>query len=360
MPEQGSGRGRRRRLTAVVGLVVSLFGAWWGLAPSSQAAVHSGGWTWQSSSIVGGAGARSLQCPSTTLCLFVAHNRVWWTESPAATHPAWHSTTLKDSTVYASDHNLPTEFTALTCPSVSFCVATDSAGSQVHSTTPTAGASTWQWQMVESPRITAISCVSTSMCALLDTHGDVLTGNNPNADSGGNWWVNRLLYVDNEPAYSISCAATSHCVAVEGSNDVGYTNGAGHFDPNWHVLKVSASRWNAASCPTAYRCVIVGRSTSGGARVAISNSSSNTASTWHALNLGKAGPLRAIDCSSKYFCMTVTATTSWFSGTLKPTMASWHLTSPPVGKAHLQSVSCPSSKHCYLLTGNHTLIAGSR
>src|SRR3954470_17097913 len=352
MPERDSAPRRRGRVATVVALVLGMVTAWATTASTSSAAVQSGGWTWHSSSIAGGSGARSLQCPSVSTCLFVAHNRIWWTTSAAATHPAWHSTVLEDTSGYATD----TEFTALGCASLSFCVATDSAGSQVHSTSPTGDASTWQWQLVESPSPMSVSCVSTSMCALLDNVGNVLTGNNPNADSGGNWWVHRFSYVKNPPASSVSCPATSHCVEVEGSADVGYTNGAGHFDPNWHFLKVSTSRWNGANCPVADRCVIVGRSNAGGARVAISNSSSNTASTWHALNIGNAGPLRAIDCSSKYFCMTVTATTAWFSGTLKPTVASWHLTSPPVGRAHLQFVSCPSSKHCFLLTGNHVLI----
>jgi hypothetical protein len=360
MPDRTSLLRGGGRTVAMAALVLGIFAGWTSSASPTSAAVQSGGWTWHSSSIAGGSGARSLQCPSISACFFVAHNRIWWTTSPAATHPAWHSTVLKDTSPYATDHGLPTEFTALSCPSLSFCVATDSAGSQVHSHSPTGDPSTWQWQMVESPSPMSLSCVSTNMCALLDNAGEILTGSNPDSPSGGNWWVRYFSDVKNAPAYSISCAATSHCVAVEGSTEVGYTNGAGHFDPSWHFLNVPGSRWNGANCPVADRCVIVGRSSNGGARLAISNSSSNTASTWHALNIGNAGPLRAIDCSSKYFCMTVTATTAWFSGTLKPTPASWHLTSPPVGKAHLQYVSCPSSRHCFLLTGNHVLIAGSR
>ena len=130
----------RHRILACAVVLVCLLIAGSSVSPVSQAAVSSGGWTWKSSAITGGGGALSLQCPSTSLCLFVARNRIWWTTSPAAHSPSWHSVTLTDP--YAASKGNATVFTGLSCPSTSFCMAIDTSGEIANSRTPTAAAST--------------------------------------------------------------------------------------------------------------------------------------------------------------------------------------------------------------------------
>jgi hypothetical protein len=81
---------------------------------------------------------------------------------------------------------------AVSCPSVSLCVAGDSAGNILTSTDPAGGASAWTKARVARPdpignSLTAISCPSVSLCVAGDGNGNILTSTNPTG--GASTWT---------------------------------------------------------------------------------------------------------------------------------------------------------------------------
>jgi hypothetical protein len=65
---------------------------------------------------------------------------------------------------------------AVSCPSVSFCVAVDDHGQVLTSTNPFAGARHWQADDGDTGRaLTALSCPSASVCVAVDAQGNAVT-----------------------------------------------------------------------------------------------------------------------------------------------------------------------------------------
>jgi len=107
----------------------------------------------------------------------------------------------------------------VSCPSVSLCVAVDSAGNVVTSTNPIGGRRAWTVTRVDRRiALNAVSCPSVSLCVAVDGAGNVVTSKRPMG--GRRWW--RLATVDRVEVLSgVSCASESQCVAVgDGANDL--------------------------------------------------------------------------------------------------------------------------------------------
>src|ERR1035441_1322557 len=67
--------------------------------------------------------------------------------------------------------------TELSCPSTHLCVARDSLGNVVMTTTPTGDASAWTAQPLDiEGRITSLACPSAHACVAADEAGNVLLG----------------------------------------------------------------------------------------------------------------------------------------------------------------------------------------
>jgi hypothetical protein len=81
---------------------------------------------------------------------------------------------------------------AVSCPSVSLCIAADGDGNILISTDPTAGASTWTKTSVAQPTptgnaITTVSCPSVSLCIGAGADGAIFTSADPTG--GANTWT---------------------------------------------------------------------------------------------------------------------------------------------------------------------------
>jgi hypothetical protein len=75
---------------------------------------------------------------------------------------------------------------AISCPTVSLCVATDASGDVVTSTDPTGGAAAWKVTNVDgSSYLSAISCPTTSLCVAVDEWGKAVTGGRRRAHRDG-------------------------------------------------------------------------------------------------------------------------------------------------------------------------------
>jgi hypothetical protein len=131
------------------------------------------GGTWTNTALEG-ASFRGVSCPSSELCVAVGATPggsgkvVFTSTNPTGGAAAWSGTTLE------SGSSVPA-FSAVSCPSVSFCVAVG-GGEVFTSTNPTGGAAAWSGPLqVDTHPLTAVSCPSESFCAAVDEAGDELT-----------------------------------------------------------------------------------------------------------------------------------------------------------------------------------------
>jgi hypothetical protein len=141
---------------------------------------------------------------------------------------------------------------ALSCPSVSLCVATTSSGDVLTSTNPTGGPSAWAERPIGPVRV---ACPSVSLCVGVGS-GDAWTSTDPAA--GASTWTSSPI---GATVNSISCASVSFCVATEDQAGAG---GAGlvltSTNPTagaWTQTTVPGL-FGAISCPSASLCVAGG------------------------------------------------------------------------------------------------------
>jgi hypothetical protein len=162
----------------------------------------------QSDSSAGAKGITAVSCPSVSLCVAVDDKGdVLYSTAPAT--GAWSTPLLMDS-----GHS----FTAISCPLTTLCFATDNHGS-VYSSTAPASSAAWTPEAVNdgTTQLNGISCPSSALCVAVDNVGDALTSTTPgNASS----WVKTPVDVSPvHPITSISCPTTSLCVAADNFGD---------------------------------------------------------------------------------------------------------------------------------------------
>jgi hypothetical protein len=113
----------------------------------------------------------------------------------------------------AGDHALA----AVSCPSMTMCVATDYDGRVVSSTDPARGVWTAPSSVTDAGELLSVSCPSSSLCVATDSSGRVFTSTDP--AGGGRAWTSAA--VDAYTLAGVSCPSIAFCVAVdEGSASV--------------------------------------------------------------------------------------------------------------------------------------------
>jgi hypothetical protein len=170
--------------------------------------------SWKATDIDGTTGGYSIACPTVKLCVAVdgSGNAIVST-NPTGGTAAW-SVAEVDTVFYNSLYGV-------SCPTVTLCVAVDTSGDAVFSTNPTGGASAWTTTANIDPEppggnpdansIDAVSCPSITLCVAGDSSGNVLTTTDPTGPASG-WTVTEV-----EPNGSLGpvhCASVHLCVAV--------------------------------------------------------------------------------------------------------------------------------------------------
>jgi hypothetical protein len=138
-----------------------------------------------------------ISCPSVSLCVAAApEGTILTSTDPTGGASAWTATPIDQ------EHN---EYvSAISCPSVTLCVATD-GGTILTSTDPAGGVGVWSKASVDQgSAITSISCPSISLCVAGDQNGDILTSTDPTG--GANAW--NIAAVDTPPCASQSSQCT--------------------------------------------------------------------------------------------------------------------------------------------------------
>ena len=166
------------------------------------------------SSVALGASAESIDavsCPSVSLCVATTNRGdVFTSTDPAGGASAWTKTTIDQG------HFL----SAVSCPSVSLCVVTNDTPDLFISTNPTGGASAWTKTTIDQGKpgagVDTVSCPSVSLC-VGGGIANVLTSTDPTG--GASAWMNTAIDGGND-VYAISCPSGSLCVAAGQSGNI--------------------------------------------------------------------------------------------------------------------------------------------
>jgi hypothetical protein len=244
----------------------------------------------------------------------------------------------------------PNWIAAISCPSVSLCVAGDGAGNVLSSTNPTGGSTAWSSAAVApSQGIRGLSCPTVSLCVAVGWAGDVLSSTDPTA--GASAWT------DTTPApgsylSAVSCPSVSLCVAGGFRGDGGPailtssdpTGGAS----SWSSVPVPSGKGiTAVSCPSVSLCV----ATTNTGDVLTSTNPTGGASAWTAstVDTGTHG-LNAVSCPSVSLCVAVDTDGNALTSTDPAGGASvWTKSTIDTGANGLDAVSCPSVALCTAL-----------
>jgi hypothetical protein len=152
--------------------------------------------------------------------------------------------------VEAEQHDLY----GVSCPSISLCVAVDSAGNVVTSTDPTGAAGAW----TTTCRFCRNQCHLVPHDLLVrcgDDEGNVVTSADPTGGAGA-WTVIGLEGTD--WLTGVSCPSPSLCVAVDTTGHVVTSTDPAGGSADWTTTEVGLGNYpNGVSCPTVTLCVAV-------------------------------------------------------------------------------------------------------
>ncbi len=206
---------------------------------------------------LGGAGALSaISCPAVTLCVAVGGNSPYLNQAGvvlASTDPAGGSPWTAPGPPQMQDvYGL----TAISCPTTTFCAATDEDGDVITSTDPS-GVRPWKVTRLASVYpFDAISCPTVHFCAAVDRDGDVVTSNDPNG--GASTWTATTLD-SSLTLWSVSCPTARFCVVGAGLSDSVFvsddpTGGSGAWT-SMRVIPQGPEAMFGLSCPSTRFCV---------------------------------------------------------------------------------------------------------
>jgi len=164
----------------------------------------------------------------------------------------------------ASEVGQYNSLTQVACPTKSLCVAVDDAGNVLSTKSPNGAASAWTLARVDPGNsLTGVSCPTAHLCAASDDAGNVLTSTDPTAGASG--WT--LAHIDPFPLapprstspslVGISCASRHHallCVAFDDAHVFASTH-PGHGVSAWTHAKVDDFGLSSLSCPATSLCL---------------------------------------------------------------------------------------------------------
>jgi hypothetical protein len=194
-----------------------------------------------------------VSCVSTSLCVAVDHaGNVLTSTTPTEPSSIWTIANVdKNPHTQSGDNTIY----SVSCPSVSLCVAVDSAGNVVSSTNPNAASPIWTVRSVEGNVIYGVSCASVSLCVAVDAGGNVVDSTDPNAESP-TW--NVTYHVDIHQLYGVSCVSSSTCIAVDSAGNIVSSTAATSGAPAWSIANVDgAEQLYGVSCASLSLCVAV-------------------------------------------------------------------------------------------------------
>ncbi len=232
------------------------------------------------------------------------------------------------------------------CLSTSLCLAWDSRGGVLTSTSPSGG--TWErTQLASSAALNAMSCTSSSLCVAVDALGGLYVSTNP----AGGVWSARVLVDGTTSINGISCTANPSvlCVAVDNSgNAITSTNPTANAS-QWSVHYVGEfnDALDAVSCASTTMCVAVGEY-----GYILSSSNPTGSSIWTPETTQNQDIIIAsVSCPQTNLCVAVGDGVVWSSGS--PLSTSWAVKS--VGATNAVVCTGNPSTLCLAVDGTGNL-----
>jgi len=246
----------------------------------------------------------------------------------------WTATTQADSTNH---------ITAVSCPSVSLCVAVDSAstGNVTYTTTPASGGWSGPLTLDTGHQLTGVSCPSTTLCFAVDNHGSLFASAAPATSS--TWTpgtIDTTIKLE-----GISCPSPALCVAVDDNGAVVSSTTPGAPSPPWALEPIdSPHHLTGVSCPTISFCAAVDDV----GQVLVTTTPTSNWGQPLLLN-GAAHPLTGISCTTSGLCVVVAADgTVYASADAASTAPTWSSTPADAG-FQPNAVSCSDVGVCAIV-----------
>lgn len=282
------------------------------VVPAAALAVHvqgatADGLSWSAPALIDSAPSgevfSALSCPSVTLCVAPDGNGGVATTTDPAGSAAWTVTRLA---AYRTLTSAPS-IVSLSCPSVTLCVGSDYGGDIYSTTDPTGGEGAWrQVSLPTDGTGPSISCPTISLCVLVFSDlGVVYTSSDPTG--GSRSWVRSSVPGSNSSESGVACSSATFC-AVAGGNGRVFTStdpaGGGSTYVAHRIVAATSHGWpaiTAIACPTATLCV------AGDANgdVLTSSDPDSATATWSALRIDPGRSLAAITCRVSGLCTAI-------------------------------------------------------
>ncbi len=191
--------------------------------------------------------------------------------APAASALSWSGPTAVARLAPYIDYG---SLTSVSCPSTRLCVAVDSFGNVVTSTSPSTAA--WTTAKVLSGQLTivpdrtstraflALACPSADECIAVDNHGDLVTSQDPTGGTAA-WRVRRPAAFRGTHAGFLSCPSIKFCAAALDSGRIAISTNPLGGSRTWSRLRLTRGEFHPAaiSCPSRRLCIVSGWSASG-------------------------------------------------------------------------------------------------
>jgi len=196
----------------------------------------------------------SIACPSADLCAAGTVDGLFVSTNPAAGASAWQSLAGPSALPHST-----APVAAVSCPSVSFCVAIGSGGEVLTSTNPGGGASAWTTTHPGISGLSMLSCASAQLCMAASPGSRTIAVTTNPGGSQGSWKTIGMP----KAVRSISCTAPQLCLAGTGIGDMLSSTDPTRGARTWHVKHIigrpgALEFLSAVGCASAHYCVVAG------------------------------------------------------------------------------------------------------
>ena len=307
-----------------------------------------------------GASVSSLSCVSASFCFGLDAGGVLTSRDPAGGAQAWTTTPIAN-------------VNAISCASATLCAAVAGGGDVMTSTDPTGGLDHWTTTHADTavgyecgkygpgqdcdPGLDSISCPSNTFCAASDEAGNVLTSRNPTG--GPSAWTTSAIDGPDSSG-QITCPSASLCIKLDaGSISVIVSRNPTRGPTAWHTYDIDRSQGLLAwlvdvSCRSASLCVAADST----GYLISSKNPAGSPSAWRATYIGPGNSL-SVECSPRGLCIAFDTRGNAFTSAdpteHAPAWTRFHVDSDP-----LTAASCPSVTLCMTTDGYGNISVGRK
>ena len=311
---------------------------------------HAGPLAWSGAANISASALTAVSCPSISLC--VAADAAQFSNMHVTTNPSGGAASWSANA--GVGQNSFQSINAMSCPTTSLCVASDNAGWIYWSTNPAANA--WSDTGVGvngGASLRAISCASASLCVAAGSNGNIVWSTNPTGGAGA--WT-QANASDLNLVLSISCPTVALCVAGDDAgNIITSTNPTGGALEWISADAVSGDIIRGMSCPTTSLCVA---GDDAGFAIHSTNPTGGLAA-WSSEHVATGFRfLPAISCPTTTFCVGGDSGGGVIE-TIVPTGLDTDWTTTDIGTA-MNDVSCATTELCVAVASGGNAYVGTQ